>query len=176
MEVPVLETERLILRGHGPGDLAACAAMWADPIVVRHIGGRPFTREEVWSRLLRYAGHWEWLGYGYWAIEDRATGEFVGELGFADFHRDMTPSVEGIPEAGWVLAAKFHGRGYATEALQTVHTWGEANLVSTRTACIIDPANAASIRVANKCGYIENGLASYRGEPALLYFRSNQAA
>jgi RimJ/RimL family protein N-acetyltransferase len=49
VQVPVIETERLKLRGHRLGDFGACAAMWADPIVTRHIGGRPFSEEESWK-------------------------------------------------------------------------------------------------------------------------------
>ena len=41
----------------------------------------PATREEAWARLLRYAGHWALLGYGFWLVEDRTTGSFVGEVG-----------------------------------------------------------------------------------------------
>jgi len=171
-EVPVIETERLLLRPHGPDDLAACAAMWGDPVVVRYIGGRAFTKEEVWSRLLRYAGHWTWLNYGYWAIEEKATGEFVGELGFAEFRRDMTPSFEGTPELGWVLAARFHGLGYATEAVLGAIAWGDKHLPSQHTVCIIHPDNAASHRVAEKCGYKKIGLAHYRGEPVVLHRRN----
>ena len=48
--------------------------MWADPAVTRFIGGRVFNREEVWARLLRYAGHWQWMGYGFWAIEEKESG------------------------------------------------------------------------------------------------------
>src|SRR4029077_6257721 len=65
-KVPVIETERLKMRGHRLADLNDCAAMWADPIVTRHIGGRPFSEEETWARFLRYAGHWSLMGFGYW--------------------------------------------------------------------------------------------------------------
>jgi len=92
-EVPVIETTRLILRGHRLDDFPDCAAMWADPIVTRHIGGRPFTEEETWARFLRYVGHWSVLGFGYWAIEEKDTATFVGELGFADFKRDIRRSI-----------------------------------------------------------------------------------
>ena len=166
-----IETERLILRLHRPEDLPASAAMWADPVVVRHIGGRPFTAEEVWSRLLRYAGLWAILGFGYWAVEDKAGGDFAGEVGFADFRRDLTPSFDGAPELGWVLASRFHGKGYATEAVKAAVTWGETHLKSRRTVCIIDPGNTASIRVATKCGFKENGLSIYKGEPVSVYQR-----
>jgi len=53
VNVPILETERLRLRGHRLDDFPASAAMWADPVVTRHTTGKPQTREEVWLRLLR---------------------------------------------------------------------------------------------------------------------------
>jgi RimJ/RimL family protein N-acetyltransferase len=87
--IPTLETGRLILRPHRREDFDSCAALWANPDVVRYIGGKPFTREEVWARLLRYAGHWQWLGFGFWALEEKETGAFAGELGFAEFMRDL---------------------------------------------------------------------------------------
>src|ERR1700691_4275001 len=114
MAVPVIETERLTLRAHCIADFAASAAMWADPVTTRHIGGRPQTEEETWSRLLRYVGHWALLGFGYWVVEEKATGSFVGELGFADYKRDMEPPLKDTPEIGWIFAAQFQGKGYAT--------------------------------------------------------------
>jgi RimJ/RimL family protein N-acetyltransferase len=77
VQVPVLETERLKLRGHRLDDFAPCAAMWADPLVTRHIGGIPLSAEESWTRLLRYVGHWALLGFGYWVVEEKATGNFA---------------------------------------------------------------------------------------------------
>jgi RimJ/RimL family protein N-acetyltransferase len=58
------------------------------------------------------------LSYGYWAVEEKTSGRYVGELGFADFKRDIVPSIEGMPELGWALVPQFHGKGYATEALR----------------------------------------------------------
>src|SRR5271170_6882454 len=97
-EPPSLETERLTLRGHRLEDFVQCAAMWADPHVTRYIGGKPLTEEESWTRLLRYVGHWALLGFGYWVAEENATGSFVGEIGFADYKRDLEPSLKGVPE------------------------------------------------------------------------------
>jgi RimJ/RimL family protein N-acetyltransferase len=78
-EVPVIETERLRLRGHRLEDFAEIAAMWADPVVTRYIGGKPLTEEDVWARLLRYVGHWAWMGFGYWVVEGKGSGDFAGE-------------------------------------------------------------------------------------------------
>jgi RimJ/RimL family protein N-acetyltransferase len=163
---PVLETERLVLCGHAPRDLDDSAAMWADPLVTRHIGGKPFAREEVWRKLLGYAGHWALLGFGYWVVREKSTGRFVGEVGLADFKRDLTPSIEGIAEAGWVLAPGAHGRGLATEAVRAVLAWHGGPSV-----CLIDPGNVASLRVADKCGYVEQARPLFHGLPVVLLRR-----
>jgi RimJ/RimL family protein N-acetyltransferase len=169
--IPIVNTDRLALRGHAAADFEACAALWADAEVVRHIGGQPSTGEQAWARLLRYVGHWQLLGYGFWAICDRASGEFLGEIGLADFKRDLDPPIGAI-EAGWVLVRSAHGRGYATEALRAVHAWADLNLPGRATACVIDPANAASIRVATKCGYIESSRATYHGDQIVIFRRA----
>jgi RimJ/RimL family protein N-acetyltransferase len=173
--VPTLHTARLTLRPHHAGDLDACAAMWANPTVTRYIGGRPSGRNETWMRILRYAGLWGILGYGYWAIEERANRAFVGDIGFADFHRELVPAIDGIPEAGWTLDPAFYGRGYATEALLAALGWVDANLASDRSACMILPANAASMRVAEKVGYRETVRTVYKDEPVILLLRRNSS-
>jgi len=169
--VPVLETERLRLRGHCIDDFLHSAAMWADPAVVRYIGDQPLTEEESWTKFLRYVGHWSLLGFGYWVVEEKATGHFAGEIGFADYKRDLQPSLKGVPEIGWVLASQAHGKGYATEAVRAITAWGDVRFGPARTACIIAPENAASIRVAIKCGYREFQRTSYHGKPVLMFDR-----
>jgi RimJ/RimL family protein N-acetyltransferase len=169
--VPVLETERLRLRGHGVGDFPLSAAMWADPQVTRYISGRGLSEEESWSRLLRYIGHWSLLGFGYWLVEEKGTGTFVGEVGFANYRRDLTPSLNGTPEIGWVLATGAHGQGYASEVVRTVVAWGDEHFGLIRTACIIHPENTPSIRVAIKSGYREQGTTTYKGVASLLFVR-----
>jgi RimJ/RimL family protein N-acetyltransferase len=170
VEAPVIETERLKLRGHGLDDFAACAAMWADPVVTRHIGGRPFTEEESWTRLLRYVGHWALLGFGYWAVEEKATGSFVGETGFADYKRAVE-ALKDRPEIGWAFVSQSHGKGYATEAIRAAVAWGDAHFGAGQTACIIHPDNLASIRVAEKCGYGKLQVTTYKGRPAIVFVR-----
>jgi RimJ/RimL family protein N-acetyltransferase len=169
--VPIIQTERLILRGHTLADFDECLAMWSDPEVTRHIGGRPSTAEEVWTRLLRYVGMWALLGYGYWVVRERESGRFVGEVGLADFHREITPALEGAPEAGWVLAPWAHGRGFATEAVRAALAWGDANLDAPRTVCLIAPENAASIHVAEKCGFREFARTIFKDQPTILFER-----
>ncbi|MER9104584.1 GNAT family N-acetyltransferase [Mesorhizobium sp. M7A.F.Ca.US.010.02.1.1] len=168
---PVIETKRTILRAHRLDDFDAYAAMWTDPVVTRFIGGKPRTREESWMRFLRHAGLWSLLGYGFWAIEEKATGRFIGEAGFHDLKRDMEPSIEGIPEAGWALVPAVHGAGFATEVVARVLAWGEAIFGREKTVCIIDPENGASLRVAAKCGYREVVKTTYHDTPTILLAR-----
>lgn len=166
---PVVETERLRLRAHRPDDFAACRAIWSDPEVVRHIGGKPATGEDAWRRLLTYAGLWSLLGFGYWAIEARHSGEYVGDIGYAEFRRDMAPSLRGMLECGWALARTAQGKGFASEALAAIETWRRAHFPEARAVCIIAPGNAASIRVAEKAGLRRWCETTYHGEPTLVF-------
>jgi RimJ/RimL family protein N-acetyltransferase len=168
----VLETERLKLRGHRLDDFAGCAAMWADPVVTRFFGGKSLTEEEAWTRFLRYAGHWSLLGFGYWAVEEKATGNFIGEIGFADYKRDIESSLKHLPEIGWVLASESHGKGYATEAVRAAIAWGDRHFRADQTTCIVHPENLRSIRVAEKCGYREFQRTTYKGQPSIVYVRA----
>jgi len=175
MEVPVLETERLRLRGFREGDLAAQAAAMADPEVVRHLGGTPFSREDSWRRILAGTALWELLGYGYWALERREDGAYLGQIGFADFKRDMVPNIEGVPEMGWILAPHAQGQGYAAEAVAAALAWADEALKGRDIAAIISHANAPSIRLAEKAGFSRREEAIYKGEAILLFWRSAAA-
>jgi RimJ/RimL family protein N-acetyltransferase len=166
-----LETERLILDAHRPDDLADLAAMWADPVVVRHFGGHPASRHDSWLRLLRYRGLWPVLGYGFWAVRERATGRFAGDVGFAELHRALDPPIDGLPEAGWALASWAHGRGLAGEAVAAALAWLDRQPGRDRSVCIVAPANRASLRLAERHGFADPVTASLDGAPRLLLTR-----
>jgi RimJ/RimL family protein N-acetyltransferase len=168
---PMLETARLVLRPYHDSDLDAQAKAMGDPEIVRHLGGTPFSREDSWRRLLCAPGLWVLLGYGYWAVTARDDGRYLGQLGFADFKRDMVPRIEGLPEIGWIFTPAAQGQGYATEGALAALAWADDVLRAPETVAIIDAGNAASIRVAEKCGYNENEPATYRDEPIILFRR-----
>ena len=169
--VPAIETARLRLRAFREDDLAPWSATMGDPEVVRHLGGTPFGREDTWRRLLCAIGLWPVYGYGYWAVERKQEGDLIGQVGFSDFKRDMQPSIEGLPEMGWIFSPHAHGHGYATEAVTAGLAWADERLKAPLIPAIIDPANAASIRVAERCGFAEREEAAYRGAPILLFRR-----
>lgn len=168
---PILETPRLILRAHEAGDLDAVAAMWSDPRVVRHITGTPSTREESWGRMLRYAGLWPLKGYGYWAVVEKVSGRFAGDVGLADFAREVDPPQSIAPEAGWAITPDAQGKGYATEAMLAALAWADAHLDRPHSYCILDAENKASVKVAEKCGYHPFAAITHKTWPTTLYRR-----
>lgn len=171
LSIPVLETERLILRGHRLQDFDAMVAIWTDPVVTKFFHGAALTREDIWSRFLRGFGQWLVMGYGLWAVEEKATGAYVGTTGTMEVKRQMDPPMDGTPEAGWTFAARAHGRGYATEATRAALAWMDAGFSRPRMFCIIDPENASSIRVAEKCGFRLWRQTTYKEAATLIFLR-----
>jgi RimJ/RimL family protein N-acetyltransferase len=141
-----VQTERLLLRRFGPGDLEALVELDSDPVVMFHItGGRATPREEIEQVVLP-----AFIAGGYWAAEEQATGDFVGwfHLRPSDGH----PSEE--PELGYRLRREYWGRGYATEGCRalTDHAFTRgAERVRAETMV----AHAASRRVMEKAGLRE---------------------
>ena len=113
--------------------------------VARHIGGKPLTEEESWTKFLRYAGHWSLLGFGYWVVEEKATGDFVERSGLRTTS-GISAIAERHPGNRMGSASHTHGRGFATEAVRDAVAWGDVHFAQGKTACIVDPANLASIR------------------------------
>ena len=171
MQVPVLKTPRLTLRAHRLEDFGAFKEVWRQPEVIKHTIGTPSTEQQSWMRLMNYLGHWELLSFGYWAIEESRTGNYIGDIGFADFKRELDPSIQGIPESGWILSRDVHGKGYAKEALTAILEWGDLHLPSSKTVCLINPENTRSIDLAEKNGYTKKQETVFNGKPTILFER-----
>ena len=168
--VPLIETARLRLRAFEADDLESQAVMLGDPDVMRFVGGEPSNREETWRKMLASPGLWQFLGYGYWAVERREDGRLLGQVGFADYKRDLDPSIEGIPEVGWMFAPWAQGQGYATEAVAAALQWGDETLGGEFVA-VIDPRNEASMRLARRFGFEEITGTFYHEDPILIFRR-----
>jgi RimJ/RimL family protein N-acetyltransferase len=171
--IPVLETARLTLRGPKPEDFAAYAAMWADPETTRHIGdGTPKSTEESWTSFLRHAGHWHIVSFGSWIVEEKASRRAIGVLGFNERKRERATDFDGLPELGWMFDRAASGKGYATEALDAALAWGKEALRPVRVIAIVAPDNAASTRVAEKCGFTLYRRGESLGRSRLFYMRT----
>lgn len=158
-----LETERLIVRSIEPRDGDAWYAMLTDPDVRQYLPPAPLPARDAFAGALekRHAMERE-RGYTLWAVEDTATGEFVGQSG-------LVP-VEGIGpeiEIAYHFAKPAWGRGYATEAAIAVLAHGLGSLGLDRIIAIVMSANVASCRVVEKAGMRYEGTATYYGIPDL---------
>jgi RimJ/RimL family protein N-acetyltransferase len=109
--------------------------------------GRLATREDAVEGLRRYRSHWEERGYGLWAVEERATGSFVGRIGLSH-HRLWPEDVE----VGWALDPAVWGRGYATEGGGAALAHAFTKLGVDRVVSIVHPENATSIAVMGRLG------------------------
>ncbi|WP_223827732.1 GNAT family N-acetyltransferase [Hymenobacter armeniacus] len=172
--VPVLETSRLRLRGFRADDFDGWFAMSRLPAYHRYFTPEPMPAEEVWKLLLRSAGHWAIMGYGFWAVEEKASGCFVGGIGFLSLKRALDPPLGEAPEIGWVLDPAVHGLGYATEGVEAALAWGQQHFGPVRTVCIIHPENEPSLRLAHKFGYREYARTTYHEQPIVLLERPGE--
>ena len=171
LAIPVLDTPRLILRGHRREDFETMVAIWQDPLVVQHFHGVALSREDIWGRFLRGFGMWAVNGYGLWAVEDKATGAYAGTVGCFEMKRELNPPIDNMPEAGWTFASRFHGRGYATEAVQAALAWTDTALGHAPIYCIVSAENVPSIRVAEKCGFQAWYQTTYHGDATQVFRR-----
>lgn len=167
---PRIETDRLILRGHALDDIPGRAAMVSDEEGMRFVGGCQNHEENV-GRILRYAGHWQLYGRGPFAVEEKASGALIGEIGVADFQRGLGPRFDGEPEALWVLSRAAHGKGYAAEAMAAALAWHEGAFGPRRLVCIIAPDNAPSLALAAKLGFTPFAEAVFKERPVVMLER-----
>jgi len=167
----VLETDRLLLRPPQQADFDDIYAMWSDINVVRHVTGNAFTKEEAWARLLRSAGHWSLMGFGYWVVSEKHSGRFVGEVGFGQFKRGIDPAFDEAPEIGWMLTAESQGQGYGTEAVRAALRWADTRWPEAEIVCIISPDNAPSLALAKKCSFAQSRATTYKGKATVVFQR-----
>jgi RimJ/RimL family protein N-acetyltransferase len=146
--VTSLRTERLLLRQWRDDDRRPWAAMNADP-EVRAFFPAVLDQTEAAGSIARFAADLEERGWGWWALEERATGRFAGMTG-------LDPVDEGLPvtgvEAGWRLARWAWGKGYATEAARAVFRYGFEQLGLPEIIAIAAAGNVRSHAVMRRLG------------------------
>jgi len=153
VNIPTLETQRLVLRAWRDSDLDAYAAISADPEVMRFLGG-PQARPDAWRAMASMLGHWVLRGHGMWAAERKSDGALIGRIG--------VQRPEGWPaiEIAWTLGRQYWGVGYATKAAKASMDWGFENLSVPKLVSLIDPENFPSQNVAKRLGQAKGGPAT----------------
>jgi len=144
-------------------DFEEYAAIHADFEVTRFTTRTQLSRADAWRHLATIVGHWHLRGYGMWGVEELATGRLAGRVGFH--------CPEGWPEfeLGWTIGREFWGRGYATEAARAALEYAFTAMDREHVISLIDPANIASIRVAEHLGQTVEGEVEIGGHRLLQY-------
>jgi RimJ/RimL family protein N-acetyltransferase len=147
--IPVIETDRLLLREWREADLEPFAALNVDPRVVEFLP-QALSREESDGLVERITRHWAEDGVGQWAVQRREDGAFLGFTGLAlqAFEAPFTPAVE----VGWRLAAAAWGHGYATEAARAALRFGFVTRSLEEIVSFTVPANVRSRAVMERIG------------------------
>jgi len=144
-----IETRRLLLRRWRDADREPFARMNANPVVMEHFPARLSHEESDWL-IWNIEVHFNRHGFGLWAADLRATGEFIGFIGLAvpRFQAAFTPCVE----IGWRLDAAHWGNGLATEGARAVARHAFDGLGLEEIVSFTVPANVRSRRVMEKLG------------------------
>lgn len=124
------------------------------------------------ARLLRNGGSWSLYGYGTFMVRRRGGGgEIIGNCGIFHSWRGLGEDFDDNPEGGWILGEDAMGHGIAREAMEAALAWFDRAHGLRRTVCMIDPNNAASIRLAEKLGYTAMRDVEFNAEPVRLFER-----
>lgn len=167
MTIPLpIETERLTIRRFTAGDRAALAELYADPDVMRYIPYGVLDAAGLERVLEKYARVEAERGYTFWAIVDRVTDRFLGDVGFGVYE----PT--GEPELGYSLARSAWGNGYASEAARACLAAALAHLDVPRVVALVDADNARSLRVAERIGMERQGPVDAHGCPHILFAKA----
>ena len=152
-ELAGLRTERLLLRCWRPADRAPFAAMNADPEVMEHFPAA-LTRAESDAFIDRIEAGFEARGFGLWAVQVTATGEFIGFTGLSvpGFDAPFTPAVE----IGWRLRRRSWGHGYAAEAARRVLASGFTDHGLAEVVSFTSAGNVRSQSVMRRIGMIHD--------------------
>lgn len=153
-DAPVVETDRLLLRGWTASDREAFAALNADPVVMGHFV-RPMSHAESDEFVDRIEAEFAERAYGLWAAERKDTAHFIGFIGLhlADFEADFTPAVE----VGWRLAREHWGHGFATEGGRAALAYAFDMLDAPEVLSFTAVGNERSWRVMERLGMTPAG-------------------
>ena len=145
----IIVTERLGLRTWLQKDTIPFAEMNSDPIVMRYFP-KLLSQSETVNFLGEIERHFKEFGFGLFAVDELATGSFIGFIGLqtATFESDFTPCVE----VGWRLHTGFWGRGYATEGASACLDQGFRRFGLEEICSFTSAVNARSVAVMKRIG------------------------
>jgi RimJ/RimL family protein N-acetyltransferase len=164
MDNSVICTERLILRRVTKDDTGNLMEIFSDPVAMRYY---PSTKNE--SETMEWINwtlkNYDEYGVGLWIVEDKVTGEFLGQCGI------VPQEVDGVMEMeiGYLFVRRFWGKGYATEAALACKNYGFERLKLNRMVSLPDVNNIPSTKVAKRIGMQEMKIINKWGKEVYVY-------
>ncbi len=143
----IIETERLRLRAYTPTDFDSLFSMLSDPETMQHYP-KPYDEKGAKRWLSWSLQNYEDYGFGWWAMELKETGEFIGDCGITMQNIDG----ESLPEIGYHIHKNFWRKGYGKEATKAVRDWGFENTEFDCLYAYMHCANVASCATAEAIG------------------------
>jgi len=165
-----IESSRLALRFFRDEDWVALHEYYADPACAVYTTLRPYSEEESQSMVAAVLRHWQRLGYGPYAVEEKTTGAVLGIVGL--WYPRSWPEAE----IKWGLARRHWGKGYAAEAARAVQAMTKQYLPDLRPISMIHAGNAGSIRLAQAVGAVFEKAMDFRGDLYHVYRHPGQGS
>jgi len=145
--IMIIETDRLLLRQIDPErDFEPWAKAMADENTVRYLGTKAMSRADAWRSMALAMGHWAIRGFGFFSLEHKETGAWIGRVG--PWYPEGWPA----PEVGWTISPDHLRQGYATEAARAAVRYAFETLRWPQVIHVIMEGNEASVAVAKKVG------------------------
>ncbi|MBF9018265.1 MULTISPECIES: GNAT family N-acetyltransferase [unclassified Oceanispirochaeta] len=164
MDIPIVETERLRLRGFVLSDFEELVKLNMNQDFVNFFGtGEVISRYESWNVLSMMVGHWQLREFGLWLVEDKISNTFIGRVGC--WQPEGWPGVE----VAWGISPSYWGKGYAPEAARASIEWAFSNISTNKLISVIHPENKASKRVAIKIGEKHTSTEIVNGKKSDIY-------
>ena len=157
------ETERLILRQFRDEDWRDLHDYYSDAEAVQYTVGRVFSEGDTWRKMCGLIGHWQLRGYGPYAVEEKSTGNVLGQIGF--WYPNDWPS----PEISWSIARDHWGKGFASEAVRKCQAIGKEWLKEINLISVIHRDNWRSRKLAEAVGAIFEGEIEMQFGSAVYY-------
>lgn len=187
MQVPALETERLLLRPWRDADVRAYARIIRDPEVLRYWGSGVRYRVkraaaalvaavsdiEASRALAALNRHWQRHGFGMWAVEEKDSGALIGSVGLTALH-DWSADQANV-EVGWLLARSAWGRGFAVEAGRPSLAYAFDELGVPRIVNVTLAANERGKRTAQRLGLAFVGRTRWERNDVVWYAMDRSA-
>jgi RimJ/RimL family protein N-acetyltransferase len=118
-----------------------------------------------------HVANWRLVGWGYWALIEKASGAYIGTAGFQHGRRAIDYAGRDAPEMGWAVAPDYQRQGFAREAVTAALAWADDQAGVDETWCFMHQDNAVSKRLAESAGYRQACRIAYKENPVMVFSR-----